>query len=100
MGGARRDSPVRARGFSSIHARMDPGNVLPLVGRLYQRTVPASLVGRAGKARLCLYFMVRIRIPNGLLEAHQLRNDCRRYGSLRSWRGRSYRATRMSSFTG
>ena len=72
MGRARRDPPLCPRRIRFDPARMDR-YLLPLVGRLHAGR-RSGRHWRKGRRRACSpRFMVRIRIPNGIMTSPQLR---------------------------
>ncbi len=59
-------------GFGFDSPRMDR-HILPLVGRLHPGRRSGVTGGQGGVGRALQRFMVRIRIPNGMMTSHQLR---------------------------
>ena len=83
VGASRRNSRVCATRIRVHPARM-ARHVLPLLGRVHagRRRGRRGRLGGEGKA--VPYFMVRIRIPNGLLRATRLRTIADAHRTLRS----------------
>ncbi len=78
------------KGYESIPAEW-LGTYFRPWGVYTQGDGAGALGGKGGEGKAVPYFMVRIRVPNGLLTSHQVRAIARRGGPLRAWRGRPHR---------
>ena len=72
MGGARRDSRLRATGFDSIPPEW-LGTYFRWWGVYTQGDGAGVVGGKGGEGKALPCFMLRIRIPNGILNSSQLR---------------------------